>query len=45
LPKAPDEDGETDVEDMSPDDWDDLFEDAARMIVSSQQGKHLLIAA
>ncbi len=43
LPKAPDEDGETDVEDMSPDDWDDLFEDAARMIVSSQQGSTSLL--
>jgi S-DNA-T family DNA segregation ATPase FtsK/SpoIIIE len=38
-----DEDGEVDMEDMSPDDWDSLFEDAARVIVNSQQGSTSLL--
>jgi S-DNA-T family DNA segregation ATPase FtsK/SpoIIIE len=43
LPKVADEDGEVDMEDMSPDDWDSLFEDAARVIVNSQQGSTSLL--
>ena len=43
LPKVEDEDNETDIDDMSPDDWDSLFEEAARLIVNSQQGSTSLL--
>ena len=43
LPKVVEEDGEIDLEDMAPDDWDSLFEDAARVIVISQQGSTSLL--
>jgi len=43
LPKVADEDGEVDMEDMAPDDWDSLFEDAARVIINSQQGSTSLL--
>lgn len=43
LPKVADEDGETDLDDMAPDDWDSMFEDAAKVIVSNQQGSTSLL--
>jgi S-DNA-T family DNA segregation ATPase FtsK/SpoIIIE len=43
LPKVAEDENDTDVDDMAPDDWDSLFEDAARMIVSSQQGSTSLL--
>ncbi len=43
LPKVADEDGEMDADDMGPDDWDSMFEDAARVIVNSQQGSTSLL--
>jgi S-DNA-T family DNA segregation ATPase FtsK/SpoIIIE len=43
LPKVADEDNEVDMDDMAPDDWDSLFEDAARVIVNSQQGSTSLL--
>lgn len=43
LPKVADEEGETDIDDMAPDDWDSMFEDAARVIVNSQQGSTSLL--
>ena len=43
LPKVADEDGEIDMDDMAPDDWDSMFEDAARVIVNSQQGSTSLL--
>ncbi len=43
LPKVADEDGETDIDDMAPDDWDSLFADAARVIVNNQQGSTSLL--
>jgi len=43
LPKVADEDGEIDRDEMDPDDWDSLFEDAARVIVNSQQGSTSLL--
>lgn len=43
LPKVAEEDGEPGIDDMNPGDWDDLFEEAARIIVSSQQGSTSLL--
>ncbi|MCC6721913.1 MAG: DNA translocase FtsK 4TM domain-containing protein [Bacteroidia bacterium] len=43
LPKVEDEEGETDIDDMAPDDWDSMFEDAARLIVNNQQGSTSLL--
>lgn len=43
LPKVAEEDGETDIDNMAPDDWDSMFEDAARVIVNSQQGSTSLL--
>ena len=43
LPKVADEEGENDIDDMAPGDWDSLFEDAARVIVNSQQGSTSLL--
>ncbi len=43
LPKVADEDGETDMDDMAPDDWDSMFSDAARVIVNNQQGSTSLL--
>ncbi|NUM31996.1 MAG: DNA translocase FtsK [Bacteroidetes bacterium] len=43
LPKVDDEENETSLDDMSSDDWDDMFEDAAKLIVNSQQGSTSLL--
>ncbi|MCB9251484.1 MAG: DNA translocase FtsK 4TM domain-containing protein [Flavobacteriales bacterium] len=38
LPAVAEDDGETELGDMDSEDWDSLFEEAARIIVSNQQG-------